>query len=463
MSTYLLRNSYPLVLKYAAKFMKDKPHKILEGPGTRGKVGAFCKEMGYRRILLITGPNVRKRGLADELLASLDAAGISVSIFDGTVPDPTFSVAEKGKEAALKHRCDCIIALGGGSVMDTAKVVSGCVNDPGITPKMLVLNPVQPTVRGIPLITVPTTSGTGSETTLGEVIGDDKTHIKHTGLAFYMNLVLIVLDCELTLQAPAALTAMTGFDALSHGIEGFCSCIEPEGENADASRKCIQMVFKYLPIVMKNPSDAEARQAMCRAAYLGGAAINAETLGYGHSFAHTIGSFYGVTHGEALGISLPVILKYQRNACLDKLAELARAIGLEEAGDSQGVLADKFIRACEDLRDGLGLRAHADEIREEDYPKMIANVFRDSMTWAVPKVMTYHEAEEMFDEMSGKLHVAKDSAAAEKMSLPEMGIRGGLLGATALLGLKKHRWTPFVLTAGYHVTEYLVDRTADRR
>ena len=133
---------------------------------------------------------------------------------------------------------------------------------------------------------------------------------------------------------------------------------------------------------MKDPSNIEARQAMCKAAYLGGVAINVETLGYGHSFGHTIGAFYGVTHGEALAITLPYVLQFQRDVCLDKLAELAAAIGLAEPDDTKGVLADKFIKACGDLRDELGLRSHLPEIKKEDYPKMIANVFRDSMSLA---------------------------------------------------------------------------------
>lgn len=463
MSSFLLRNSYPLALKYAAKYLKDKPHKMLEGFGVRGEVGEYCKEQEYDRVLLITDANIRKIGLADKLLESLEKAGIAVEIFDGVLPNPTFSVVQAGKDAALKHDCNCIIALGGGSVMDTAKIVSGCVIDPKVTPKMLVLNPVEPTVKAVPLITIPTTSGTGAETTLGVVISEDETHIKHTGLAFFMNIVMIVLDSELTIKAPAKVTAMTGYDALSHGVEGYCSCVEPVGEGADASLECVKMVFKYLPAVMKDPSNTEARQAMCKAAYLGGVAINVETLGYGHSFGHTIGAFYGVTHGEALAITLPYVLQYQRDVCLDKLAELAEAIGLAEPGDTKGALADKFIKACADLRDELGLRSHLPEIKKEDYPKMIANVFRDSMTWAVPKVMTYQDAEKMFDTISGTLDVAAESRAAEKKGPLEIGIRAGLFGATALWGWKKKQWVPFILVAAFHITEYLVDKTADRR
>jgi alcohol dehydrogenase len=463
MSTYFLRNSYPLALKNAARFLKDKPHKMLEGFGARGEVGAYCKEEGYDRVLLITDANIRKIGLADKLLDSLDQAGIAVEIFDGVLPNPTFSVVQAGKDAALKHDCNCIIALGGGSVMDTAKIVSGCVNDPKITPKMLVLNPVEPTVKAVPLITIPTTAGTGAETTLGVVISEDETHIKHTGLAFFMDIVMIVLDSELTVKAPASVTAMTGYDALSHGVEGYCSCIKPQGEGADASIECVKMVFKYLPLVMKDPSNIEARQAMCKAAYLGGVAINVETLGYGHSFGHTIGAFYGVTHGEALAITLPYVLQFQRDVCLDKLAELAAAIGLAEPDDTKGVLADKFIKACGDLRDELGLRSHLPEIKKEDYPKMIANVFRDSMTWAVPKVMTYKEAEKMFDTISGKLDVAAESSSKEEMKPLEIGIRAAAFGATGLYGWKKKNWVPFLLVSAFHITEYLVDKTSDRR
>ncbi|MCI1722024.1 MAG: iron-containing alcohol dehydrogenase [Lachnospiraceae bacterium] len=278
-------------------------------------------------------PTVRKLGLADKLLDSLEKEDISVEIFDGVLPNPTFSNVQEGKEAALRQRLQ-LHHCPGRRIRPgcTPRLISGCVRDPDITPKRLVLNPVEPTVKAVPLITIPTTAGTGAETTLGVVISEDETHIKHTGLTFFADIVMIVLDSELTVKAPSSVTAMTGYDALSHGIEAYCSCITPKGDQADASLECVKMVFKYLPLVMKEPSDAEARQAMCKAAYLGGVAINAETLGYGHSFAHTIGAFYGVTHGEALAITLPYILKYQRKACLDKLAELASAIGLEEPG-----------------------------------------------------------------------------------------------------------------------------------
>jgi alcohol dehydrogenase class IV len=463
MSSFLIRSLYPPVLKAAAGFMKDKQHRMLEGFGVRGEVGEFCRTQGYSRVLLIMGPNVSKLGLADKVLESLDRAGIGKEIFDGVSPDPTFSVVQAGKDAAVRSRCSCIIAIGGGSVLDTAKVVSGCVNNPEITPQKLVMNPVEPSVKPVPLIMIPTTAGTGAETTLGVVISEDETHIKHTGLVLFMNVVMIVLDSELTVGAPAKMTAMTGYDALSHGIEAYCSCADPKGDGADASLECVKMVFKYLPEVMKDPSDAGARQAMCRAAYLGGTAINRETLGYGHSFAHTIGSFYGVTHGEAMAIVLPYVLRYQKDVCLSQLAELAEAVGLSEEGDTEEILAEKFIQACEKLRDELGLRSHLAEIKKEDYPKMIANVFRDSITWAVPKVMTYRDAEKMFDTISGTLDVARNSDEKEKMGPVEKGVRAGVFGITFLYGVKKDRWVPFILTAAFHVTEYLVGKTADRK
>ena len=233
--------------------------------------------------------------------------------------------------------------------------------------------------------------------------------------------------------------------------------------------ECIRLAWENLRKAYYDGNDLEARANMAKSAYLGGLTINYESLGYGHSFGHTIGAHYNIPHGASLSISMPPVMRHSKEVIKDAVADIAINLGMGDESQSADELFDIFMDEFTALIRELGLPEYCSDIKEEDYPDMIANVMRDSCLWAIPKVFTYHEAEEVFDEMSGNaLKVSCGSKAKMPMSNAEKGLRLGILGVTgiiALLGFKKNKKAciPFLLAAGFHVIEYLAEKFADNK
>lgn len=399
-TNYLFRCVCPPGLRIALTFIKPRPHELIEGFGARDRAGAYCKKRGFQRVLIMTDANLRKLGLLDKVTESLDREGISYAIFDEILPNPSFSMIEKAKAAGLAHKAECIVALGGGSVLDAAKVVSGCLKAPRAGIKRMATSLTTMFNNAVPIVNIPTTAGTGAETTLGVVTTDDATHRKRTGFTIYLRVGLVILDSELTLKCPPRVTAATGFDALSHGVEAAMANVKPKGKGKNASMDCTRMVFENLPAVYRDGDNKEARLNMAKAAYLGGVAINTETLGYAHSFGHALGGLYDIPHGEALAVTLPVIMRFQKDVSREDLARLAVGCGFGEESESKEILAERFIEKVIELRDSLGLPGRI-EIKREDYPALIENAFHDSNAWIVKRTIRYAEAEKILDAIAG--------------------------------------------------------------
>ena len=250
-----------------------------------------------------------------------------------------------------------------------------------------------------PFFTIPTTSGTGSEATIGAVISDSETHNKELVIDTKMVPLLAALDPELTKGLPSAMTAATGIDALTHLVEAYLSEMATD-ESDYYARSGIQMIFNSLPIVYEQGDNLQAREKMALASYYGGLTINIAGLGYVHAFAHQLGSKYRIPHGLANSIVLPHILEFNKKAKKERLADLARTLGLGERYDVDSVLADKFIEAVKTLIKSLGIDPEQKHVQAKDVDSIIAAAFKEAnSTYAVPKYMSHSDAKALLEKL----------------------------------------------------------------
>ena len=318
-------------------------------------------------VMLITDAGVHGLGLTAHLEALLDAAGIRCVVYDRTVANPTVANVEQARLLYLENSCQGLIAFGGGSSMDCAKAVGARLMRP--RKPLNRMEGLLHVLHRLPLlIAVPTTAGTGSETTLAAVITDEKTHHKYPINDFSLIPHYAVLDPDVTLNLPPQLTATTGMDALTHAVEAYIGRSTTRATRA-AAVEAVRLIFANLPEAYFNGHDREARANMLQAAYLAGTAFTKSYVGYVHAVAHSLGGRYGIAHGLANSVLLPVVLKAYGPAAWKKLAELARAAGVSDApGDREA--AEAFIACIEAMNAAMDIPETLPGIRSEDIPQL---------------------------------------------------------------------------------------------
>ncbi len=339
-------------------------------------------------------------GLLNPILEQLTLSGMKYALFTEVEPDPSFSVVENGLRKYRQQNCDSVMAIGGGSSIDAAKVIALSASNE-VSPRELVgiLKGKKPSA---PFFAIPTTAGTGSEATIGAVISDSITHKKELVIDTKIVPLVAALDPELMKGLPPAITAATGMDALTHLIESYLSGMANE-ESDYYSRSGIQMIFENLPKVYKRGNNIKAREKMALASYYGGLTINIAGLGYVHAFAHQLGAKYRIPHGESNAKVLPYVLDFAKEACQTRLAELARCTGLGERNDCESVLAEAFIKHLKELIASLDIASTIPQIKRSDFPDIIQSAFKEAnSTYAVAKYMSYDEAESMLSAISGR-------------------------------------------------------------
>lgn len=332
------------------------------------EIPEILKSQEKERVLLIAGKNVRANGLTARLEKSLEENGIKFTIYDGTVPNPTSDNVEEAVSLYKSNDCQAIIALGGGSAMDCAKVVGArvvCPNKP--LNKMAGLIKI---CRKIPLlIAIPTTAGTGSETTVASVIVDSDTHHKYVINDFCLIPKYAVLDPEITVGLPKQLTATTGMDALTHAVEVYVGRSMTK-ESKAAAEEAVKLIFENLEKAYADGTDLEARRNMLHASYLAGTAFTKSYVGYVHAVAHTLGGKYGVAHGLANAVILPYILRAYGSSVTDSLGELAKVIGIVSVELSNADAKEAFIAHIENMNKRMGIPEKFDFIKTEDIPTL---------------------------------------------------------------------------------------------
>ena len=350
----------------------------IEGAGCIKEIPALLKGNNGSRPIVVTDPGLVKAGIAARITGVLEKAEIPYVLYSEVEANPSVNTVNKVYDLYRSGGCDCFIALGGGSSMDAAKAAAARV----VQPKKSVnqMGGLFRVMRKLPLfIAVPTTAGTGSETTIAALITDTETHHKYAVIDLNLVPRYAVLDPELTLGLPPAITAATGMDALTHAVESYLCWAMRTKETMRFSLEAVKEIFEKLPKVYKNGADIEARQAMLIASYKAGAAFTRTSVGNIHSIAHTLGGLYNTPHGLANAVILPIVLEDYGRDVWEKLARLAEASGaLPASATTDEEKAKSFISAIYQMNEKMGIPRGFDYIKNEDIPQITEWAFKES-------------------------------------------------------------------------------------
>lgn len=358
-------------MKIGNYFMGYRMPEYIEGAGCVVKLPEQIKEKGLKKVLFVSDPGLMKIGLPKRLLDALDAAGVEYAMYTDVQPNPTSDNVEAGFKVYRDNNCEGIIAMGGGSPMDCAKGVAAKIAHPNKTVAQL-QGILKVHKRIVPFWAIPTTSGTGSETTVAAVITDSRTHHKASINDPSILPRYAVLDPELTVGLPPFITATTGMDALCHAVESYTNWTYCTRLEKDLSKKAVRLIYDNLLKVYKDGSDIEGRQNMQFASFYAGRSFTRGCVGYVHAVGHTLGGLYGVAHGLAMSVILPHVMRQFGPAVYKRLADLADVCGMEGKDDQEKAL--KFIDWIDDMKKQMDLPAGLDMIKDEDIPQII--------TWA---------------------------------------------------------------------------------
>lgn len=380
-------------LKVAAGILPVRDPKLLVGTNAINELAECIAGHGSQKVLLVTTAGIVRRGQSDELVYALEQLGITPVIFDGTTPDPTFEVVNAGLDLLRQENCDAVVAFGGGSAMDAAKVMAVAAAN-NCAPEKLV-GYFKGRKKPLPLFVVPTTAGSGSEATIASVISDDRSHEKSFVFDSRTIPLAAALEPRLMENLSPSMTAATGMDALTHAIEAYISTISTRTTDRYAE-EAVQLIFEHLPRACKNGSDLEAREAMSIASYKAGRAFTQASLGYVHAISHQMGAYYGTAHGLGNAIILPQVLDISCEAATPALARLAVLVGLGQASEDKAVLARKFVKSVRDLNREIGIPATIAALRQEDIAAIASGAQKEALfNYPVPQHMGRAQCEEL--------------------------------------------------------------------
>ena len=401
--------TFQAVFRFAIPFLPYRAPKLLHAAGEAADV---LQKAGADRVLLVTDKGILSAGLTGELQKECASRGIEVFVFAETCANPTVSNVENARTMYLTNHCKAIVAFGGGSAMDCAKAAGARVVNP--KKPLSKMKGVLHIFRRLPLlIAVPTTAGTGSETTLAAVITDDVTRHKYPINAFCLIPRYALLDEKVTCGLPPFFTATTGMDALTHAVEAYIG-----GSTTPSTRKAaeeaVRLVFRYLERAYADGRDGEARRGMQKAAYLAGLAFTKSYVGYVHAIAHSLGGKYNMPHGLANAVILPHMLRRYGSAAAPRLAKLAWRTGLADPGEDMCSAAEKLIARIEALNGALGIPRSLSGIRAEDVPEMAAHAAAEANPlYPVPLLLTKKQLEEMYMTISENPGFPMDGAGKQ--------------------------------------------------
>lgn len=404
---------------YCRAFQKAFHIAIPFLPYRKPKIAGSIKELPEiimrhkcTHVLIITDGGIMKLGLTRRLEKALKEAGIPYTIYDKTVANPTTVNVREALELYHKEGCDAIIGFGGGSSMDCAKAVGACAVKPNHS--LAQMKGILKVHKKLPLLmAVPTTAGTGSETTLAAVITDADTRYKYAINDFPLIPRYAVLDPKVTLSLPPFITATTGMDALTHAVEAYIGNSTTIDTRRDAL-KAVKLIFENIDIAYEHGDNIQARRNMLHASFYAGCAFTKSYVGYVHAVAHSLGGQYNVPHGLANAILLPLVLR-EYGSCIDKkLHRLAIAAGLADKNTPDHEAAELFIRTIEEMKERFGIVNIVKEIQETDIPKLAHYADKEANPlYPVPKLMDASELEKFY-YMLMSLTSKENTSEAEK-------------------------------------------------
>ena len=377
---------YQGVFRVAVNFLDWTPPKIISGPGSVKKLPAVIKSKGLKKMMIVTDKGLMSLNLLDGLFEGLKAEGIDYVVYDKTQPNPSIDNIEEVRSLYLDNGCEGFIAFGGGSPMDCAKAAGARVVRPNKTVQKM-RGQLKVIKKLPPFFAVPTTAGTGSETTLAAVVTDTKTHEKYALNDPRLRPGYAVLDPELTVGLPPHITSTTGMDALTHAVEAYIGHSNTKETSAKAEQ-ATKMIFENLETAYNNGSDIRAREQMLLASHYAGIAFTRAYVGNVHAIAHNLGGSYGVPHGLANAIILPYVLDYYGDTAYERLARLSEFAGVAKDGQSDEEKAKAFIQEIRDMNARMNIPDKIDKIQESDIPTIAQRALKEANPlYPVPKIM----------------------------------------------------------------------------
>jgi len=363
------------------------------------EIGKVLKKENATSVLVVTDKGIVNNGLLKPIEDELNTSNIPYAVYDDTLPNPTVKNVEDALKLYHKNNCNAIIAIGGGSAMDCAKAMGARVTYPKRTVNQL--GGKLKAWRRLPtFIAIPTTAGTGSETTLAAMITDSETHHKYAIMSFPVIPHYAVLDATLTYSLPPHLTATTGMDALTHAIEAYIGRSTTK-ETRKLALEATKLVFENVYTAYSDGKNHAARENMLHAAYKAGAAFSKSYVGYIHALAHALGGLYGTPHGLANTVIMPYVLEAYGKSVHKKLHKLGSYAGICNEKDSYEIGAKKFIDAIKQLNAGMGISNKIEGIKKEDIFSLSKHAEKESNPlYPVPKLMTRKELESFYYEIA---------------------------------------------------------------
>lgn len=360
--------TFQLGMKIANYVIPYHMPQYIEGENSILRLANIVKGRGWHNFLIVSDPTILSLGLLDHMLHSFDEAHISYTLFTNVEKNPTSKNVEEGYQCYQQHHCQALIGFGGGAAIDCAKAIGA----KAVHPKKSIAQ-----LQGIlkvhakipPFIAIPTTAGTGSETTLASVIIDANTHHKASINDPFLIPTFAVLDPVLTEGLPPQVTATTGMDALCHAIESYTNHTYNTELEDVLAKEAVRLIHDNLYKAYLDGHDLNARSNMQRAAFFAGRSFTRGCVGYVHAIGHTLGGLYGVPHGNAMSIILPHVLRQYGTSVEKRLAELADICGID--GKNIHEQSQNFIAWIEEMKTQMQIQTNASMIKEEDMPQII--------------------------------------------------------------------------------------------
>jgi alcohol dehydrogenase class IV len=381
------------------KLMPQQRPMLFVGSGSSLHLCNLIPSYGVKRLLVVTDAELVSLGLVRPVLERLEQLGLSVTVYDRIEPNPSVDQIQRGIDAARACAADAVLAVGGGSPMDAAKIIAAGVTNPMTIPAMEGVLKIKR--KPLPIFAVPTTAGTGSEVTMAAVVSDPLRRRKFAVGDPKLIPRAAALDAQLMLGLPPAVTAATGIDALTHAVEAFISTLASETVRVNA-RLAVRLVFQHLLRTYRQGGDVLAREGMAVASYHAGVGISDAGLGYVHAIAHQLGGMYRVPHGLANAVVLPYVLDYSLPRVTPQLAELAALIDVAQAGDTPLANAQRFIDAVRALLADVGIPSTLPVVQTRDVPLIVERALAEAFQfYGVPHYLPPAEATRLLGLIRG--------------------------------------------------------------
>lgn len=377
--------AYQGVFRVATKFLDWSEPELIKGAGSVKKLAEVVKKNGHDSVLVVTDKGLMNLHLLDGMFEELEKNGVRYTVYDGVQPNPTIPNIEEAKKLYEQNGCKAIIAFGGGSSMDCAKAAGARVVRPNKSVRQM--RGTFGVLKKLPtLYAVPTTAGTGSESTITAIVSDPETHEKYGIHDPNLRPAYAVLDAELTVGLPPHITSTTGMDALTHAVEAYIGQSNT-AKTAEEARIATRMIFDNLETAYRDGKNIEARENMLEASYHAGIAFRQAYVGYIHAIAHNFGGMYGTPHGLANAVIMPYVLDWYGDSAHKRLAELADVGGIVTTEKTDAEKAALIIRKIREMNRDMNIPEHL-EVKEKDVETIAERaMYEGNPLYPVPRIM----------------------------------------------------------------------------